>query len=125
MSASAQSDIDELLTGLSSPKGVALLGRDVVVGQGAFGPPGPALLYITSGRDRGAAIPVSEPANLMDVAISPVDGTGWGIRGDGIIVHQLGDGSVVEVLDMPAYQATDPDPYDQEGNSDRVERRMA
>ncbi len=95
--ASAQSDIDELLTGLNSPKGVALLGRDVVVGQGAFGPPDPVLLYITSGRDRGATIPVSDPSTLVDVAISPVDGTGW-------------------VLNTREYQATDPDPVDQEGN---------
>ena len=118
--ASAQSDIDELLTGLNSPKGVALLGRDVVVGQGAFGPPDPVLLYITSGRDRGATIPVSDPTTLVDVAISPVDGTGWGIVGDEdggfLVVHQLGDGSVVEVLNTREYQATDPDPVDQEGN---------
>ena len=38
--ASAQAGADELLTGLNSPKGVAMFGRDVVVAQGAFGPPG-------------------------------------------------------------------------------------
>ena len=118
--ASAQSDIDELLTGLNSPKGVALLGRDVVVSQGAFGPPDPVLLYLTTGRDRGATIPVSDPTTLLDVAISPLDGTGWGIVTDGevgfLVVHQLADGTVVEVLDLAAYQAGDPDPVDQEGN---------
>ena len=118
--ASAQSDIDELLTGLNSPKGVALLGRDVVVSQGAFGPPDPVLLYLTTGRDRGATIPVSDPTTLLDVAISPLDGSGWGIVTDGevgfLVVHQLADGTVVEVLDLAAYQAGDPDPVDQEGN---------
>lgn len=54
----------------------------------------------------------------MDVAISPLDDTGRGIRGDGIVVHQLADGTVDEVLDMPAYQAEDPDPVNQEGVPD-------
>ena len=99
--ASAQSDIDELLTGLNSPKGVALFGRDVVVGQGAFGPPDPVLLYITGGRDRGATIPVTEPSTLSTWRSARSMGPGWGIRRrTAVLVHQLADGTVVEVLDI-------------------------
>lgn len=105
-----------LLDGLNSPKGLALnTERNLVVGQGAFGPPSPALLYILHGPDRGNAFEVTAPANLIDVAISPLDGTGWGI-GNGLLLHQLADGTVVTVLDIGAYQAGDPDPVDQDGD---------
>ena len=110
-----------LAEGLSSPKGLATTGTgDPVVAQGAFGPPGPVLVFPQSGRDKGAAIPVTDPVNLTDVAISPTDGTGWGI-GPGelpdhaYLYHQLADGTIETVLDITAYQATDPDPVDQEG----------
>ena len=72
-----------LAEGLSSPKGLATTGTgDPVVAQGAFGPPGPVLVFPQSGPDKGAAIPVTDPVNLTDVAISPTDGTGWGIGPD-------------------------------------------
>lgn len=110
-----------LAEGLSSPKGLATTGTgDPVVAQGAFGPPGPVLVFPQSGPDKGAAIPVTDPVNLTDVAISPIDGTGWGI-GPGelpdhaYLYHQLADGTIETVLDITAYQATDPDPVDQEG----------
>ena len=118
--ASARADAQVLLDGLNSPKGVAVLGSDVIVSQGAFGPPdtgpvpGPVLQYVTRGRDRGTSFPVTEPVTLVDVAISPLDGTGWGLFAGGLLVHQLDDGSVVNVLDMVAYQETDPDPVDQD-----------
>ena len=74
------SKVRVLAEGLSSPKGLATTGTgDPVVAQGAFGPPGPVLVFPQSGRDKGAAIPVTDPVNLTDVAISPTDGTGWGI----------------------------------------------
>ena len=68
-----------LLEGLSSPKGLAVNTEgDLVIAQGAFGPPGPVLVF---DRDTGTAEPVTEPFNVTDVAISPVDGTGWAIAG--------------------------------------------
>ncbi|MGH9119606.1 MAG: ScyD/ScyE family protein [Acidimicrobiales bacterium] len=90
------------------------LNDNPVVGQGAFGPPGPVVEYQFRGPDRGQTIPITDPFNPIDVAISPLDGTGWAIRG-GALFHQLGDGTIVPVLDLAAYQLTDPDPVDQEG----------
>jgi hypothetical protein len=109
-----------LAEGLSSPKGIAVTsGGDPVVAQGAFGPPGPVLLFPQRGPDRGEAVPVTDPMGLIDVAISPKDGTGWGI-GPGaeehvFLYHQLADGTIVTVLDITLYQEGDPDPTDQEG----------
>jgi hypothetical protein len=74
------------------------------------------LLYHLFGPDKGTAEPVSDPFNLMDIAISPLDGTGWGIGSDLVLYHQLADGTVVPVRDIAAYQAGDPDPADQEDN---------
>jgi hypothetical protein len=106
-----------LETGLSSPKGLGITDHgDLVIGQGAFGAPGPVLVHLTHGRDRGDSVPVTEPLNLVDVAVSPHDGTGWGIGGDQVLYHQRPDGTIDPVLDIAAYQATDPDPADQEGN---------
>ncbi len=117
-----------LAEGLSSPKGLATAGGDPVVAQGAFGPPGPVLVFPQSGPDKGDAIPVTEPFSLTDVAISPTDGTGWALGpGEGgddpeaphiWLYHQLADGSIDPVLDITAYQATDHDPFDQEGIPD-------
>jgi hypothetical protein len=105
-----------LLSDLSSPKGLAVTQeRDLAVGQGAFGPPGPVLVFDLHGRDRGTVTPVTDPANLIDVAISPKDGTGWAIDGnDGTLLHQLADGTIVPVANIPEYQLTDPDPVDQD-----------
>jgi len=110
--------VTELLTGLSSPKGLAVgpLGN-LVVAQGAFGPPGPVLAYVLRGRDRGAT-PITEPYSLVDIAVSPLDGTGWALGpsldDDGTVhlFHQLADGQIVDVIDLYAYQAGDPDPVD-------------
>lgn len=110
-----------LAEGLSSPKGLATnADGDPVVAQGAFGPPGPVLIFPQHGPDRGQAIPATDAVNLTDVAVSPKDDTGWGI-GPGeleehvYLYHQLADGTIVTVLDITAYQATDPDPFDQDG----------
>ena len=51
-------------------------------------------------RDTGAAEPVTDPFNVTDVAISPVDGTGWAIAGAAMLFHRLDDGTVVPVLDI-------------------------
>ena len=101
-----------LLEGLSSPKGIALGGpRTVVVGQGAYGPPpGPALEYIFKGKGRGTVTPLTDPFNLIDIAMTP-DGAGWAIGGDGVLYRQATDGTIAPILDIHAYQAADPDPY--------------
>jgi hypothetical protein len=113
--AGAKPPLDVLLTGLSSPKGVATTGfGDPVVAQGAFGPPGPVLVYLLHGPDRGSTFEATGPVNLVDVAVSPLDDTGWGIGGDGVLYHQLADGTIEAVLDILAYQQEDPDPVDQD-----------
>jgi len=122
--------VKELLSGLSSPRGLALnCDADLVIGQGAFGPPGPVLVYDLHGKDKGTSFPVSDPANLTDVTVSPRDCTGWGIGPDTSgtpqppegeegpgpdvhLYHQLADGTIVDVLNITAYQKTDPDPVD-------------
>jgi hypothetical protein len=115
--ASTRHRLHVLLDGLSSPKGLAIASDgNAVIAQGAFGPPGPVLVHFLRGPDRGETIEVTEPLGLVDVALSPLDDTGWGIRGeDGVLLHELADGTIVEVLDIHAYQAGDPDPVDQEG----------
>ncbi|MGH2637273.1 MAG: ScyD/ScyE family protein [Actinomycetota bacterium] len=114
--ASADPQVEVLLSGLSSPKGLALdLDDNLIVGQGAFGPPGPVLLFFLRGPDQGTAVEVTDPVNVMDVAIGP-DGSGWAIGGDGVLYRQEIGGDIEAVLDILAYQAGDPDPFDQEGN---------
>ncbi len=106
-----------LLRKLSSPKGLAVNAEsDLVVAQGAFGAPGPVLVFFLGGPDSGTAVPVTEPFTIIDVAISPKDGTGWAIGPDdtgvGHLFHQLTDGTIVDVLNIADYQAGDPDPVD-------------
>ncbi|MEP6660907.1 MAG: ScyD/ScyE family protein [Acidimicrobiales bacterium] len=114
------SSVKVLLTDLKSPKGLGVnAARDVVVAQGAFSDPsdptdlgGPVLVFHTRGPAKGTADAITDPFQIVDVAISPVDDTGWAIGTDQHLYHQLADGSIVDVLDIPAYQATDPDPVD-------------
>ena len=69
-----------LQSDLSSPKGLAVnADRNLVIGQGAFGPPGPVLEFFLHGPNRGTSAPLTDPFNIVDVAISPKDGTGWAI----------------------------------------------
>lgn len=116
----ARPRVEVLLDGLNSPKGLAMTADgNLIIAQGAFGPPAPVLALSLRGRDRGTVTEVTPPASLIDVAISPLDGTGWGIgpspTGESsVLYHQLADGTIVEVLDLYAYQATDPDPVDQD-----------
>ena len=91
---------DVLLDGLNSQKGLAMGPEgNLVVAQGAFGPPDPVLVYVLRGRDRGAMSEVSEPATFTNVAISPLDGTAWALAGP-FLVHQLADGSVTAIQDI-------------------------
>ena len=116
-----------LLTDLASPKGLAVTQeRDLAIGQGAFADPtqppaGPVLVFDLHGRDKGSVTPVTEPANLVDVAISPKDGTGWAIAADGTLLHQLADGTIVPVRNIPEYQSTDPDPVDRDQPPNPIE----
>ena len=113
------SSVTVLLTDLISPKGLSVnAARDVVVAQGGFSDPsdpngaGPVLLFHTRGPAKGTADAITDPFELVDIAISPVDDTGWALGTDQHLYHQLADGTIVDVLDIPAYQATDPDPVD-------------
>jgi hypothetical protein len=112
-----------LLSDLSSPKGLAVTPQgDLAVGQGAFGPPGPSLVFYLHGPNAGTTTPETDPLNLIDVAVSPKDGTAWGIDGaTGTLLHQLADGTIVPVANIPEYQLTDPDPVDQDQPSNPTE----
>ncbi len=117
------SHLTVLLDTLSSPKGLTIAPNgDPVVGQGAFGGPGPVLEYVLHGPDRGTTIPLTDPFRYGDVAAAP-DGTGWALGagsaeeggiGDTWLYHRDVDGNVTQVVDIAAYQATDPDPEDQD-----------
>ena len=98
--------------GLSSPKGLALLTRNsLAIGQGAYGPPpAPALEYVFRGAHKGTVTPITDPVNIVDVAVTP-DGAGWAIGGDGILYRQTSDGTISPILNLHAYQAADPDPH--------------
>jgi hypothetical protein len=112
--ASAEPAVKVLLSDLSSPKGLALIPHgDPIVAQGAFGAPGPVLDYVLRGSHKGSTVELTEPLNLMDVAVG-ADGAGWGIGGDRVLYRQAPDGPIEPILDIPAYQEGDPDPYDQE-----------
>ena len=124
----ARQSVRVLLEDLSSPKGLGVTGdRDLVIGQGAFGPPGPVLVFSRHGSSKGTTEEVTEPLGLLDVAISPVDGTGWGIGPDatpaanGHLYHQLADGTIDDVLDITAYQAGDPDKVDRDVPPNAIE----
>ena len=114
--ASAGGSIDVLLSDLSSPKGLSLNpAGDLVVGQGAFGPPpGPVLIYVLRGRDAGTAVPITDPISIVDLVATP-DGGGWAIAEGGDVVLYSPEGTDTVVANVPEYQETDPDPYDQEG----------
>ena len=102
-----------LLTDLSSPKGLGVNGdKNLVVAQGAFGAPGPVLVFALRGPGKGTAEAITDAFGLVDIAISPKDDTGWAIGGDTHLYHQLADGTIDDVLDIPGYQLTDPDPVD-------------
>jgi hypothetical protein len=115
----AKSHVVVLLDDLSSPKGVTIAPNgDPVVGQGAFGAPGPVLEYVLRGKHRGTTIPLTDPLSLVDVAAAR-DGSGWGLAnaneaGEIWLYHADVDGTITPVVDIAAYQATDPDPEDQD-----------
>jgi hypothetical protein len=112
--ASAKPTADVLLSGLSSPKGLAI-GNDgnPIVGQGTFGPPGPILSYVLRGPGSGSTVELVDNASVVDVAQAP-DGAGWALGTDRTLYRQETDGTIHAVLNIRAYQKTDPDPVDQD-----------
>ena len=103
--------VQVLLKDLSSPKGIAIASNNsVAIGQGAYGPPGPALEYFFKGPKKGTTTRLTDPVNIVDIAMTP-DGAGWAIGGDHVLYRQAPGGSIQAVLDIAAYQAADPDPY--------------
>ena len=104
------SRLQVLLDGLSSPKGIATGKGFVAVGQGTFGPPGPILRYILKGPDKGTTVPLTDPINVADIAEAG-DGAGWAIGGDLWLYRMAPGGPIEPILDIAAYQAADPDPY--------------
>lgn len=117
--ASASGSIDVLLSDLSSPKGltVGFRSTDLILSQGAFSAPAPVLRYVLRGADKGETEELGPPENLVDVAVG-ADGSAWGIGGDRNLYRvPPGGGSGPElILNIPEYQQTNPDPYDQEGD---------
>jgi hypothetical protein len=113
--ASADASVTVLLEDLSSPKGLTLASNgDPVVAQGAFGPPGPVLQYHLHGRNKGTTTELTPPENVVDVAFGD-DGSAWAIGGDRNLYRRDPQTGIVSVvLDIPAYQESDPDPVDQE-----------
>ena len=77
-----------LLDTLSSPKGLAI-GKNgtLVVGQGAFGAPGPVLKVKPTWRPVKTT-PLTAPLNVVDVAVTP-DGARWLIGGDLKLYRQV------------------------------------
>ncbi len=51
-----------------------------------------------------------DEVSIVDAAITP-DGATWAIGTDFILYRQAPDGTISPILDMAAYQAADPDPY--------------
>ena len=97
----ARSHLVVLLDGLSSPKGLSAgAGRSLVLGQGAYGPPGPILLYHLGGRARGTTEVLLDATSVTDLAVLP-DGSGWAIGGDLILYHGDADGTITPVLNIP------------------------
>lgn len=116
--ASASGSIKVLLKDLSSPKGLSagFESGQLVVGQGAFGPPAPVIAYTVRGADRGAIDDLSDDVNVTDVAIG-ADGSGWAIGGDRNLYRDApGETEPELILNIPEYQATDPDPFGEQGD---------
>lgn len=108
--AAAKMSVDVLLSGLSSPKGLTLSDTgDPVVGQGAFGPPGPVLVYLLRGPDAGQAVPITDQIQVMDIAHVRGE-SGYALGTDQVLYLRADDGTITAVRDIAAYQATDPDP---------------
>ncbi len=129
-----------VLDDLSSPKGLALdPDGNPVVGQGAFGPPGP-IVQVLQGRRGVRTVDITDPINTIDVAVSRDGQHGWAlVQGpdgpdgpsgpegtqdpDGILYHRSPDGTISVGLNINTWRlpeseggANVPDPSDQDDN---------
>jgi hypothetical protein len=109
-----------LLEGLNSPKALAPVpGVGVLIGQGGYGPPGDILLYHTRGPARGTTEVLFKDVQVVDLALTGE--SAWAIGGDHVLYFAAPDGTVTPILDIPAYQDTDPDPYNDPAQPDPTE----
>ena len=100
-----------LLSGLNSPKALVVSSRkSVAIGAGAYGPPGPALEYFFKGPKKGTTATILDEVSIVDAVITPDEAT-WAIGTDHILYRLASDGTIAPILDIAAYQAADPDPY--------------
>jgi hypothetical protein len=96
---------------LASPKALTLFSRNsIAIGAGAYGPAGPALEYVFRGEHKGTFRTILDPVSVVDGARTP-DGAMWAIGTDQILYRVGSDGVPRPILDIAAYQAADPDPY--------------
>ncbi len=102
--------------GLSSPRGLTSFWGVPIVSQGAFGPPaGPVLAAFEHPRRAATLRPLSDPAMLVDIAVAP-DGSVWGLSDGKVVRKGAHSKQFTQVADITAYQATDPDPNNTEGD---------
>jgi hypothetical protein len=105
------SSVRVLLSGLNSPKAIAITSSNSVgIGAGAYGPPGPALEYFWRGPKKGTTTTILESVSVVDAVITP-DGATWAIGTDHMLYREAPDGTFSVALDIAAYQALDKDPY--------------
>ena len=110
-----------LVSGLSSPKGLSISpAQDPIVAQGTFGAPGPVVQHRFRAKYKGLTLPITEPLEVVDVAVT-ADRSGWGlIQGADPVAHlehrDVSTGEADLQLDIGAYQAAHPDPSDLEGD---------
>ncbi|HEX2576512.1 MAG TPA: ScyD/ScyE family protein [Aquihabitans sp.] len=100
-------------SGLSSPKGLALDKQyQPIVGQGAFGPPGPILRYRLTPPAAGTLEPVSPVVGTTALAYVRKTNTTWVLGNDGKLYRQHRFGEAPRfVADLVAYAAANPDPF--------------
>ena len=111
-----ESKVTVLAEGLSSPRGLTSFWGIPIVSQGAFGPPaGPVLAALEHPRRAATLLPLSDPAMLVDIAVAP-DGSIWGLSDGKVVRKRAHSRQFTQIADLAAYQATDPDPSNTEGD---------
>ena len=112
-----------LLEGLSSPKGLAVNAeRNLVIGQGAFGPPGPVLEFFLRGPNRGddPSLTRSTSSTWRSARRTAPAGPSAPASRARWLFHQLADGTIVAVR-HPRVSGRRPRPGRPDGIPDRVE----
>jgi hypothetical protein len=107
-----------LLDNLSSPKGLTIDGAGhAVISQGALGPPGPTIRYITSGPRTGSVDVLSATQANAGVAWARSGNSFWtlGTYFRALLRNNPKEAPVVTAR-LAAFAGANPDPYDTEGN---------